>query len=87
MTQNDTSLRMSVFWAPREYAMQIFLLLFSSMINYLQNHIQYDISAVIASFLRKLQQILPIHTTKHAVTERTEYMRDLRLAKSFQIFH
>jgi hypothetical protein len=50
MTQNDTSFRMSVFWAPWEYGVKVCLILFSSTIIYLQNN------AVIASFLRKLQQ-------------------------------
>jgi hypothetical protein len=44
MIQNHTSLRMSVFWVPREYAMQMCLLLLSSTINYLQSHIWHQCS-------------------------------------------
>jgi hypothetical protein len=51
----------------------------------------YDINAAIALFLCKLQRYAAqlrgflIYTTKHVATDCTEYMLDLRLAKSFQI--
>jgi hypothetical protein len=32
------------------------------------------------------RELYHIHTTKHAATEHIEYMRNLRLAKDFQIF-
>jgi hypothetical protein len=89
MTQDSTTLRMSAFWAPWEYIMEMHSELFSSTMNYLQYHVWHQCSH--RPFLRKLQryaaklQDFLIHTTKHAVTECTEYMRDLRLAKSFQI--
>jgi hypothetical protein len=85
MTQNDTSCRISVFWAPWEYAIQMFLLPFSIY------RTMYDIKTVIASFLRKLQQnfaqsqYFPIHTTKRAVLGFLSISAQLWLAKNSQI--
>jgi hypothetical protein len=85
MTQDSTILRMSAFWAPWKCAY------YCSILRWIIYKTIYDINAVIAPFLRKLQRYAAqlryflIHTTKHAVNECTEYMRDLRLAKSFQI--
>jgi hypothetical protein len=70
MTQN-ISFRISVVWASWEYVMQMCLPPFSSTIIYLKT--KYDIKAVIASFLCKLQQNVaqlqhfPIYTTKRVV--------------------
>jgi hypothetical protein len=81
MTRNDTSFRMSVLWAPWEYAKQLYLLPFSSTIIYLQ----------IATFLRKLQQnfaqsqYFPIHITKGIVLRFHKMNVRLWLAKNSQI--
>jgi hypothetical protein len=85
MTQNDTSFKMSVFWAPWENATQMCLLSLSSTVT-IRNHV-HDIKAVIASFLRKLQQnfaetqYFPIHTTKRVVLEFHKMNARLWLAK------
>jgi hypothetical protein len=85
MTQNDTSFRMSVFWMPREYA--ICKCAFTTILFY-DNLTMYDIKAVNASFLCKLQlnfaplQYFPIHTTKRVVLRFHKMNTQLWLAKN-----
>jgi hypothetical protein len=56
MNQNDTSFRMSLIWAPWEYAMLMCLLPFSSTIIYLQNDVWHQ-NTVYPGFFR-VSQIL-----------------------------
>jgi hypothetical protein len=89
MTQNDTSFRMSVFWAPWEYGSKYAY--YHSLLRYFVYKIIYDIKAVIAFFLRKMQQnfaqsqCFPIHTTKRVVLRFHKINAPLRLAENSQI--